>query len=431
MNSHLNIYKTYTKLDRTGFQLEDDLTRALAIALQENDVFTHQFLKEILSKKDGIYENLFDDYTGKEQIEIDIQKNVESITDFDHLFAVRISGIAMGNDFYEQTHEQEYNPITDMYIKIDNIAIIFEVKPGNHNSTAQLYNQAFNTIRDNDDYSIETTVTAVDFNWPKLMQLAVKVNSFQEAIGKTSRLLGDFISYIKMHNYQWLPQLPLSALSFVENNRSIIKRIDDAIKNSENPEISNRLGIKCNFGWAQEILIHVKEDTEELAFTVYPGNTKGQGYHIFKNQGEPNFKKTLNINGLDRELNKNYHIKFSGQSYITGLWAGEKDFKTALYTTSNFYNHSGRKKRNIHWNTIESLLDNSFNKAYDWKKYCEWNKKIIKSNRSQFDISYGYEISFSMPYKELQQLDTNKNDLTPLINLIDEIKEAFKTILLD
>lgn len=234
-----------------------------------------------------------------------------------------------------------------------------------------------------------------------------------------------------MHNYQWLPQLSLSALSYVDNNRSIIKRIDDAIKNSENSEISNRLGIKCDFGWAQEILIHLREDIEELSFSVYPGNTKGQGYHIFKGKGEPNFRKTLLINGVDRELNKNYHIKFSGQSYITGLWAGEKDFKTALYTTSNFHNHSGRKKRTLHWSTIESLLDNSFKVEYDWKKYCKWNKKLIKSNRSQFDISYGYEISFRIPYKELQQLDTNKNDLKPLITLIDEIKERFKTILLD
>ena len=38
MNKHLNIYKTYTKVNRKNGELEDDLTRALAIVLQENDV---------------------------------------------------------------------------------------------------------------------------------------------------------------------------------------------------------------------------------------------------------------------------------------------------------------------------------------------------------------------------------------------------------
>lgn len=430
MNKHLNIYKTYSKVNRENYQLEDDLTRALAIALQENDVFLHQFLKHVLSKKENAYDNLFDDYSNKNSIEIDIQKPVESIEGFDHLFAVRISGNAMGNDFYNQNHNQDYNAITDLFIQIDNIAIIFEVKPNNQNSTAQLYNQALNTIKSDDSLTIENDVTAVDFNWPLIMQLAVRINNYQIAINKKSRLLDNFISYIKQHNYQWLPQLSLSALSFNENDRSIAKRLNDAIENSENSAINNRLGIKCNFGWAEEMLIHLNQKTEVVNFTVYPGNTKAQGYHIFTSNGEPNFKKELYVNKSNRKINKNYHIKFSGQSYITGLWAGNKDFKNTLYTKANFYNHSGRKKRNLHWHIIEDLLDNTFNDVYDWKDYCKWDEKIIDSNRSQFDISFGYELSISIPFKELQLLDIDKNDLTNLINLIDEAKEAFKRVLI-
>ena len=37
MNSHLNIYRTYTEINRK-YQLENDLTRALAIALQEDSL---------------------------------------------------------------------------------------------------------------------------------------------------------------------------------------------------------------------------------------------------------------------------------------------------------------------------------------------------------------------------------------------------------
>ncbi len=46
MNAHLNVFKTYTKKERTH-QLENDLTRALAICLQEDPLFFHEILKLI------------------------------------------------------------------------------------------------------------------------------------------------------------------------------------------------------------------------------------------------------------------------------------------------------------------------------------------------------------------------------------------------
>ena len=48
MNRHLNLFKTYTKEDR-NYQLENDLTRAFAITLLENQLFLHEVLKQIFS----------------------------------------------------------------------------------------------------------------------------------------------------------------------------------------------------------------------------------------------------------------------------------------------------------------------------------------------------------------------------------------------
>jgi hypothetical protein len=47
MNSHLNVFKTYTKSNRV-YQLENDLTRAFAICMQENSLFFHEVLQFIL-----------------------------------------------------------------------------------------------------------------------------------------------------------------------------------------------------------------------------------------------------------------------------------------------------------------------------------------------------------------------------------------------
>lgn len=431
MNKHLNIYKTYTKVNRKNGELEDDLTRALAIVLQENDVFLHQFLKHILNKKEKAYDNLFDDYTNKSPIEIDIQKPVESIEGFDHLFAVRISGDAMGNDFFNQNHDRDYNAVTDMFIKIDSCAIILEVKPRNHNSTAQLYNQALNAIKSNDELNLNKDVTPVDFNWPLIMETAVRVNNYQTAIGKSSRILDNFISYIKKHNYEWLPQLSLSALSFHSNQSSIEKRFRDVIENSEYQSINGRLGFNYNFGWAQELLISFDNDKEQVIFSIYPGNTKSQGERIFKQNGEPNFKKELDIKGTKVRIDKLYHIKFSSfSSYFTGIWFNEEALKETLFTKANFWKFSGRKKRAQHWDGLAQLFDKSFKEDFNWREVCLWNRKVVGSNRSQFDLSFGYELKIKIPYREIQEIDLDKNNLEPLSSLLEQVKEAFKTVLI-
>ena len=116
-----------------------------------------------------------------------------------------------------------------------------------------------------------------------------------------------------------------------------------------------------------------------------------------------------------------------GQSYITGLWLNESDFSKPLYTKQNFNKHTGRIYRKD-WPVIESLLDKHI--SADWKAQCNWQDKIINSNRSLFNIAFGYHISISVPFKKLAQLDRNQNDITPLANFIESTYKAFESKLI-
>ena len=51
MNKHLNIFSSYSKEDK-GYKLENDLTRALAICLQEDKLLFHEVLKKIFDQTD-------------------------------------------------------------------------------------------------------------------------------------------------------------------------------------------------------------------------------------------------------------------------------------------------------------------------------------------------------------------------------------------
>jgi len=430
MNKHLNIFTTYAK-DNRSYQLENDLTRSLAICLQEDALFFHEVLKSIFSGSD-LFDQLFEDLDGETNIQVEIQKQTSRVEDFDKIYAVSLSEAEM-SDFWGQSHHSEYDPVCDLVITINNILIVIETKRDNIDCTAQLYNQVFNILKKQskniDDYKDD--ITPFDLNWKKLMVIAVKVASFEKTTSNSNRFLTDFIQLVKNHNFRWLPETPIGSLQCV-NTKSIYRRVESALTQFCNNDAtvekltySDRLGTTFSKGWSNELLFKIADESGDLRVDIYPGNTKGQGYHIFPKDSQ--FNNSLSINDDIYPTSKCYHIKIMGQSYITGLWLSDDDFKTPLFTKDNFYKHTGRIKR-ADWPTIENLLDHHI--CTDWKSECNWEDKIIRSKRTMFNISFGYRLSIFIPFKKLVQLDKNQNDITPLATLIESIYKAFETKLI-
>jgi len=426
MNKHLNIFTTYAK-DNRSYQLENDLTRSLAICLQEDALFFHEVLKSIFSGSD-LFDQLFEDLDGNTNIQVEIQKQASQISEFEKVYAVTLSEAVMSN-FWDQNNNTEYDPVCDLVITVNNVLIVIEAKRDNIDCTAQLYNQVFNILKKQnkniDDYKDD--ITPFDLNWKKLMVIAVKVASFEKTTNNSNRFLTDFIQLVKNHNFSWLPETPIGSLHN-ENTESIERRIESALtqfcNNDETVEkltYSDRLGTTFSKGWSNELLFEIEPKSGDLVVDIYPGNTKGQGYHIFPSDSQ--FNNSLSIDGEIYPASKCYHIKFMGQSYIAGLWLTDKDFSKPLFTKDNFYNHTGRIKRED-WPLIENLLDQHI--TFDWKEQCHWQDKIINSGRSLFNIAFGYHISITIPFKKLAQLDLNHNDIKPLSDLMESIYRVFE-----
>ena len=437
MNSHLNIFKTYTNSQRS-FQLENDLTRAFAISLQEDLLFFNEILKEVF---DGtkFYSQLFDSLENETTISVDIQKRTSQISDYEHIFAITLSEAKIGN-FWGAKNNRNYDPICDLVIKINHIYLIIEAKRDKCDCTAQLYNQVLNVIN-SEEKNIHLLnksehgeiITPFDLNWSKLMAIAVKVLSFEKSFGNTNRFLLDFVSLVKIHNFRWLPEVPVSSLQS-SSKSSILRRIDSAIieaskfdrNNINKLHYKDRLGIVFTDSWAQEILFDVNKDGD-LIVAIYPGNTKAQGENIFKT--DPVFNEKIQVSNVEYPISKNYHIKFTSfQRYFTGLLFKDDDLKKPLYTRNNFRKYTGRKKKGADWDEIEKLFNDSLN--IDWKEECKWTEKIINSGKSQFDISFGYEIVLKIPFDKLKELDTERSNLDKLISLIEEINKEFSENLL-
>ncbi len=434
MNSHLNIFKSYTNTDQT-YQIENNLTRALAISLQEDSLFFHEVFKEIL-KGTNFYNQLFESLESETNVSINIQKRASQIANFDHIFAISLSESEI-SDFWKQNYDKNYDPICDLVIQINNIVLVFEAKRDDVNCTAQLYNQILNIINTENEpkaFNKENygdLITPFDLNWPKLMAIAVKVSSFEKTMNSQNRFLSDFISLVKQHNFRWLPEPSISALQ-PENKDAIKRRFESTIEEvAKTTEISklnynDRLGLEFYRNWAKEILFWIK-DNGNLGASIYPGNTKGQGYSLFENT--PRFREKLTILGNDYNTNYSYHIKLTSfQKYFQGLWFSETDLKKPLYTIENFNNYTGRKKRGNQWEQLATLFDDCLN--YDWKKQCDWENSVINSGKNQFDISFGYEVHIEIPFEKLKELDQKQSELDNLINLVIEIHKSFSNELL-
>lgn len=434
MNSHLNIFKSYTNSNRT-YQLENDLTRALAISLQEDSLFFHEVFKEILKGTD-LYNQLFESLESDTNVNIYIQKKASHISNFERIFAISLSETGI-SDFWEQNYNKNYDPICDLVIHINDIVLVFEAKRDNVNCTAQLYNQILNIINtENKSQNFNKVnygklITPFDFNWPRLMAIAVKVSNFEKTMNSKNRFLSDFISLVKQHNFRWLPEPSISALQ-PTNKQAISRRLESTIEEvAKTTEIrklnyNDRLGFEFNRHWANEILFNIN-DKGSLCISIYPGNTKGQGYSLFENN--PKFRDKLNILGDEYITKYSYHIKFTSyQRYFQGLWFSEKELMKPLYTKENFIKFTGRKKRGEQWKQIELLFDDSLN--YDWKKQCDWENSILASGKKQFDISFGYKVQIEIPFKKLKELDQKQKELNNLINLLTEINNSFSNELL-
>lgn len=447
MNSHLNIYKFYTKEDRE-YQLENDLTRALAITMQEDNLFFYEILREIMGTE--LVSSIFSHTETDNFFDISIQVNSKHINDFEKIIAVSLTENEMSVErFWKSKNLSEYDPICDIVIRLRNIVVIIEAKRNAVDCTEQLFNQTYNVVlRENHNSSngkieissvdilekMKIKVLPIDLNWKKLLVMATKILSFQKTVGNLNRFTADFVSLVTGHNPGWLPEVSISELGMSDNSQ-IVRRISSSINSLDIQSIyeklpyNDRLGLKFDKSWAQEIIFNVS-DMGELVATVYPGNTKTQGYHIFGN--DVKIAENINIGSLNLEVEKNYHIKLTSfQKYFTGLWFSDDDLiEKNLYSLSNFTKYSGRKCRGKDWSDIELLFDSHFAIEFNWREKISWEKQILKSGKSQFDLSFGYELSVYIPFDELKKIDSVRSNIEGLNYLIITICKSFENDLI-
>ena len=441
MNRHLNLFKPFSQ-NLSKENIEDNLSRALVLCLQNNSLLFHEFLRTIFFETGQIqlYHNLLSDITAKDSYTVDIQVETTEIDgSFSKVFALTISGIPLEMKYFRDPKEiQEKKHRTDVFISINDIAIVIEVKRDNTDCRDQLYQQvaAFT------EYIDEQTVYPLDFNWPKLMRLINQVDGFQTLIESGDKQFKDFIDLVQTYNPNWIPIAPLASLK--NNNLSegkINQRLTAALKyiDSEAHPIlryNDRIGLQLNFGWAREILLYLsgREDGKlNLIFSIWPGNTKGQGTQMLRLLAKHenwNPPSNIEIDSKIFDVDSGYELKFCHfNRYVNNLILSNKEIKEGkqLISSDVHWNYTGKYLRS-EWHKVDKFIDEYTVESYDWKSKLGWTSNFEETNRNYLTISAGYFMETVVPVSYLQGLDTSIENLEPLANFILKIKENYKNL---
>ena len=242
----------------------------------------------------------------------------------------------------------------------------------------------------------------------------------------------------------WFEPKPFNIIHFTSkgkiNNTLLIKRMKQALAGVSQIlgddyhllPYNDRLGITVPFGWANEIQLdfQTNESKDNVVISIYPGNTKQQGYQIFNKSLDWQNKKTIIINGVEYEITIMNHIKLSHfNRYVDGLWFNdEQDVIKQLYSNHNFYNYSGKWTRDM-WSKFEGFMDEHFKSEYKWREYCHWRDKFINSDRNYVTISFGYEVALYIPYSKFKDIDKTESDISTVSEFIIDATKAFQALI--
>ncbi|MBO4507676.1 MAG: hypothetical protein J5747_03455 [Spirochaetaceae bacterium] len=431
MDKHLNLFRFF---NGSSYEFwEDNLSRAFAICLKNDATFLSFVLRNILDP-DVFSKTLNGEYTNS-LINIDLQQKVNYLGDFTYIYAVACSGLEINEQEIKKVKSRDTdNPETDLLVTIGDICIVFEFKRTNEDCSAQLKQQA--EIIKNNSPKDSNPIKFVDLDWKKIIQTALSVLSIERQINSENVFLKNFIDFIEEYNTDWFPVKKIAAIPFpVEKdnyedpNSSYLYNRLDYIKEyvfGENSTkwIGDRYIIAIDKPWAQELHVGycIENNNNYLTVEIYPGDTKGQGWHYFKDGKEYNWE---NEKICGYAISVSYYLKFSHfNSGITWLEL-TKDESKSTHNFSFFSEWSGRYNKNWSRNWKSQFVKELNKIIPNWKDRTDWDDVIANSNRNYFDLSVGTHLKVLIPYNEAQKLDDidgKKNSLA------EKIKQIYKEL---
>jgi hypothetical protein len=192
-----------------------------------------------------------------------------------------------------------------------------------------------------------------------------------------------------------------------------------------------------DFGWANEIKpafeSHDDGVRNYLALTVWPGNTKGQGWKIYRGSLDWTTRDNLGIRGRNYSLVTTFYIKFCHFSaFVSGFNFTLNDLidpERPIHTKNNYDHQSGLWRRED-WTELQAFFDNHLKSEFDWREKALWEEKFAqKHGRTELTVSFGWQVTLWVPFAEIAVLDTTLDDPGPAAALLNNLIEGMRRLI--
>lgn len=439
LKDYMNIFDPYAQ----GKPIEDNVSRALAITLDENLLLRERFIELINNALISNGEKLILKPESPEDFDVSIQQRASNMAD--RLEGKRrIIPVTLLPDTAQKEDKRDgaKNPETDICIVCGNgeisDLIIVEVKLYSTSAEGQVKHQAY-TINEMDKTRDNVDVTpVVNLTWKDIVKLLLYVNALQE---ERDLVLGHYIEYLRNKHTNWFPAVPFSAGMTREE---AWERIDVLVHNCakkldsiyENSGVSFSAGIasymygvflnpKQAWGYMQQF--HVCEDFSNddgrfqgLTVAFWLGNNKPQSEYLFgtwsstKKDMSWTESTTITPDGTTLKCSIRPYLKFydvRGRQ-IMAAYPMLKALGTKKSEVLSKFPENGRwSKEHDTWSfaNLKKRLLSADPAVFDEEeaKNFEHNfaDKFENSNRTCLNIALGFEIEVNIPVEELKKRD--------------------------
>lgn len=211
-NTHLNIHQPYSQANNAK---ENNYSRGLALCLMHDPVFLQTFMIKILGK---LPESLT-----KDSIQINIQQGLagKDAEDFNSIIGIALTPNSLESPkFLRQKAIPNKEQITDLFIQVNDIAIIIEVKKYQEEHVFKQLSNQINLLLDTPpdqqpasaNATSQTQVKLQQLSWGDVLQMMETSLQFEKITNQANPFVHDFIRLCKSTYANWFNPKPLSQI---------------------------------------------------------------------------------------------------------------------------------------------------------------------------------------------------------------------------
>jgi hypothetical protein len=424
-NRHLNIFEHYTQ--KGSLPIENNISRGLAILLNENSLVLDRFIDLINSKCiDKKSECIVLKPQRQEDKDIGIQQQITKIVS-NYPNPQNIVGITLTTaspiNMLENKKDDSNNLITDIVIRCKDTLVVIEVKRNATDARLQLKQQVNSIISEvvRQGGNVPDK-ELLDGTWEEV--IAVLQDVYNLTGNSNESILGHYLKHLE-HNYQeWFPislftDIDIKNENEVAVNKRILKLIQNCCENeNDEKKYSGRYIIPLNYDFTTEAQISMDYDTNRLMITIWCGDTKWQGNCLLNKTNHDLswiYKDLLNVDGNALEVHTDPYLRLAHfqtsiviEYFIIDYY--KRNFDNSKDKCHELYNDISKEWKRQDWDQLKQLLESKYNGLIDINSFnSSFRNKFEDSNRSYAHVSFGYETTVYLPLNIIKKYEKNTN----------------------